>query len=254
MRPINPTVRRKTSSLLAIYNATPLIGILQSAQPPFRALRVAVVLLQFLGKRFLIGGYNMNRKHLHIAVTAGLMAALSLGAAAVPAFAEEAVPSAVEETTGEGTDYNASAMTTEAQDSVSRSSSIPGLPDHADPGDIVYRIQPSMIYEAVADEDGVTHYSINAVEGYLEFPTLRVFKYEWHQWADEQGNPTGEGDWVVQNAYGTECETTWIVSGYDGDFPDLQAGTYTAVGTTVSDEEEFSGKTLEVTVNIVEAD
>lgn len=194
----------------------------------------------------------MNRKHLHIAVTAGLMAALSLGAA--PVFAEETVPSTVEEIAEEGAGYSASAMATEARDSVSQSSSIPGLPDHADPGDIVYQIQPSMIYEAVADEDGVTHYSINAVEGHLEFPTLRVFKYEWHQWADGQGNPTGEGDWVVQNAYGTECETTWIVSGYDGDFSDLQAGTYTAVGTTVSDEEEFSGKTLEVTVNIVEAD
>lgn len=196
----------------------------------------------------------MNRKHLHIAVTAGLMAALSLGAAAVPAFAEETAPSAVEETIGESAGYNASAMATEAQDSISRSSSIPGLPDHADPGDIVYQTQPSMIYEAVADEDGVIHYSINAVEGYLEFPTLRVFKYMWTQWADDQGNPTGEGDWVVQNAYGTECETTWTVSGYDGELADLPAGTYTAVGTTVSDEEEFSGQALEVTVNIVEAD
>ncbi|MBM6700559.1 hypothetical protein H7U32_09775, partial [Bifidobacterium pullorum subsp. saeculare] len=60
----------------------------------------------------------MNRKHLHIAVTAGLMAALSLGAAAVPAFAEETAPSAVEETTDEGASFAIGIQHDEAMNSL----------------------------------------------------------------------------------------------------------------------------------------
>ena len=94
----------------------------------------------------------MNRKHLHIAVTAGLMAALSLGTA--PAFAEETAPSAVEETTDEGTGFTIGIQHDEAMNSLMNLQTPVGVLPHL-PESVPVEVN-GVMYPSGVDWDDVT--------------------------------------------------------------------------------------------------
>lgn len=179
----------------------------------------------------------MRGSRVRIVVTAGLAAALTVGT--VPAWGTEAIES------GAAADWVA---TTD-----SRALPIPGLPEEGVAGQSYYDVSPSGFCDASVNEDGVTEYSVNAVEGFLsELPSVNVNEYKWTEGYTDNTGIYHEASWLWNRHL--KLDAAWTISGEEIDFDELTAGTYTAIGTVQSDDPDIAGLTCELIINIVEAD